>query len=80
MVCPENIRMYELFCISGCEALEAFFVPGNPEEVYIKGERRMDGRIQRIAEMEARLNRIRAWLRMAKHPAVSEWRRIYEIV
>ena len=63
MVCPENIRMYELFCISGCEALEAFFVPGNPEEVYIKGERRMDGRIQRITEMEGRLNRIRAWLK-----------------
>ena len=26
--------VYELFCIYGCEALEAVYVPGNPEEVF----------------------------------------------
>ncbi len=34
LVFPVSIRMYELFCISGCEALEKVYVPGNPEEVY----------------------------------------------
>ena len=34
LIFPESIRMYELFCISGCEALEAVYVPGNPEEVF----------------------------------------------
>ncbi len=31
---PETIRMFELFCIYGCEALEEVYVPGDPEEVF----------------------------------------------
>ena len=31
---PESVRMFELFCISGCESLDAVYVPGNPEEVF----------------------------------------------